>query len=121
MFGIYLISQYKHKFKNVNAFVKKKSLQKLVYFLPCDSLLIYKFIYIISIQRFFGDTVCTKITRSQTFLNLILLHCWKRHLKHFPAILSSKRLVFFLFSFFWEPELGRRYRIQGIKIRWIRR
>ena len=45
---------------------------------------------------------------SQNVLNLILLHCWKRLLRHFPDILSLDRLLFFAFLFFsgarvWAP------------------
>ena len=61
--------------------------------------------------------------RSQKCLNLILLHCWKRHSRHFPVILSSRRLFFncfcfcfLLFIFFWAAELWRRYLVRGIKV-----
>ena len=38
--------------------------------------------------------------RGQKCLNLKLLYCWTRHLRHFPVILSSSRLLFvFFFSF----------------------
>lgn len=45
---------------------------------------------------------------SQNVLNLILPHCWKRLLRHFPDILSLDRLLFFAFLFFsgarvWAP------------------
>ena len=43
--------------------------------------------------------------KGQKFFNLILLHCWERHLRHIPVILSSSRPLLFwsLFSF-WVPE-----------------
>ena len=42
------------------------------------------------------------------FLSLILLHCWKRHLRQFSVILSSSRLFFFAFFLatrVWEQIL----------------
>ena len=39
------------------------------------------------------------VLRDQKVLNLILLHCWKIHLRHFPVILSSSRLFCFCFLF----------------------
>ena len=56
----------------------------------------------------------------QTFLNLILIHCWKRLLRHFPFIFRfEKTFVFvfvFVFCFIWVPVFGRRYSIRVIKI-----
>ena len=39
--------------------------------------------------------------RGQKCLNLKLLYCWTRHLRHFPVILSSSRLLFVCFFFIY--------------------
>ena len=46
--------------------------------------------------------------RSVKFLNYILLHCWKRHLRHFAVILSSCTFVFLLICL-GAPELQCQY------------
>ena len=54
-------------------------------------------------RDFWGIPLVSKITwwklKDQKFLNLILLHCWKKHLGHFPVTLSSSRLLLFGFLF----------------------
>ena len=41
------------------------------------------------------------VLRGQIILNLVAPHCWKKHLRHFPVILSSISLLFpFLFLIF---------------------
>ena len=37
--------------------------------------------------------------KGRKILNLMLLHCWKRHLRHFPVILSSSRPLYFCLYF----------------------
>ena len=62
-------------------------------------------------RDFFGIPLVSKITcfsvkrsplgaEGQKILCLILVHCWKRHLRHFPVILSWSRFLFFRFFFF---------------------
>ena len=55
-------------------------------------------------RDFWGIPLVSKITwwklKDQKFLNLILLHCWKKHLGHFPVTLSSSRLLLFGFLLF---------------------
>ena len=54
-----------------------------------------------------------KAVRGRTFLHLILLHCWKRHFKHFPLpshFNFEQTFAFLLFNFFGVPDS-----------RWIRR
>ena len=44
--------------------------------------------------------------RGQKCLNLKLLYCWTRHLRHFPVILSSSRLLFvFFFIYFGRQKI----------------
>ena len=66
--------------------------------------------------------------RSQKCLNLILLHCWKRHSRHFPVILSSRRLFFncfcfcfLLFIFFGRQSYGADTSSVVSKSCWIHR
>ena len=67
-------------------------------------------------EIFFGIPLVSKITcfsvkrsplgaEGQKILCLILVHCWKRHLRHFPVILSWSRFLLFCF-FFWCQSLG---------------
>ena len=53
--------------------------------------------FLLSFWQFFLLTHCQGISKA------VLLYCWKRHLRHFPAILSSSRL-FFAFYFFEAPK-----------------